>query len=82
MRFAGAADPQLGSWPEGVESPTVIQTMPLWPSVWADAAFTVSRAEEIQQCVYLHDKVRPRVMLPVAFCFTLQRPFLHMTAAD
>jgi hypothetical protein len=32
----------VGSWPEHTKSPTVIQTMPLWPTVWADAGAKLS----------------------------------------
>ena len=41
---AGPADPQLGSWPVGINSTTVIQSMPFWPTIGADPGFTVSSA--------------------------------------
>lgn len=35
-------DPVLGSWPDEVDSPTVSQTMPFWPTVIAYPGYTVS----------------------------------------
>ena len=32
MLLAGTEDPQLGKWPEGIDSPTVVQTFPGWPT--------------------------------------------------
>jgi hypothetical protein len=44
MSAAGEADPQLGAWPDITGSPNVIQTLPLWPTTWADPGYTVRQA--------------------------------------
>lgn len=39
---AGVADSQLGQWPTNIKSPTVAQTLPLWPTIGADPGFQAS----------------------------------------
>ncbi|KAL4430764.1 hypothetical protein ABPG75_006020 [Micractinium tetrahymenae] len=47
LNLTGLADSQWGSWPQGVDGPYIIQSLPLWPTISGgptasgDTAFTV-----------------------------------------
>ena len=66
---AGNADPQIGDWPDAGSSPNVIQSMPLWPTLWADPGFSVS---SVQPAAAVGSA---RLLSTAICCATMQQSF-------